>query len=91
MPAVRLKLLLDALQVMLGIWGNSDSNNIKHWQPVVAADWPPSADLQWDEASSSCRNIARGLQVGPIRPTLATHKCGCTCMPWAVRLCLVKQ
>lgn len=89
MPAVRLKLLFDALQVMLGIWGNSDSNNIKHWLPVVAADWPPSADLQWDEASSTCRNIARGLQVGLIGTP--THMCGCACMPWAVRLCLVKQ
>ena len=62
--AVRLKLLPDALQVMLGVWGNSDSNNIMHWLPMVAADWPPSADLQWDEASSTCRNIAKGLQVG---------------------------
>jgi hypothetical protein len=55
--------LLRWLQVMLGIWGNSDSNNIKHWLPLVAADWPPSTELQWDEASSTCRNIVRGLKV----------------------------
>lgn len=51
------------LQVVLGIWGNSDSNNIKHWLPLVATAWPPSTDLQWDEATSTCRNVAKGLQV----------------------------
>jgi hypothetical protein len=52
------------LQVLLGMWGNSDSNNVKHWLPLMtAADWPPSADLQWDEASSTCRNLATGLKL----------------------------
>lgn len=50
-------------QVLLGMWGNSDPNNIKHWLPLVTTDWPPSADLQWDEATTTCRNMATGLNV----------------------------
>jgi hypothetical protein len=54
---------IGTVQVLLGIWGNSDSNNIKHWLPLVATGWAPSTDLQWDEATSTCRHVAKGLQV----------------------------
>jgi hypothetical protein len=50
-------------QVLLGIWGNSDPNNIKHWLPLVTTEWPPTTDLQWDEPTSTCSNIPKGLQV----------------------------
>ncbi len=50
-------------QVMLGIWGNSDPNNIKHWLPLVTTEWAPTTDLQWDEPTTTCRNVAKGLQV----------------------------
>lgn len=53
-----------ALQVLLGIWGNSDPNNIQHWLPLVTTEWPPTTDLQWDEPTSTCHNVAQGLQVG---------------------------
>jgi hypothetical protein len=51
------------LQVLLGMWGNADPHNINHWLPLATSGWPPSADLQWDEAKGTCRNIAKGLQV----------------------------
>lgn len=51
------------VQVLLGIWGNADPNNIKHWLPLVAPEWPPSTDLQWDEATSTCRNVPTGLKL----------------------------
>jgi hypothetical protein len=45
------------------MWGNADPHNINHWLPLATSGWPPSADLQWDEARGTCRNIAKGLQV----------------------------
>lgn len=45
------------------MWGNADPHNINHWLPLATSGWPPSADLQWDEAKGTCRNIAKGLQV----------------------------
>lgn len=46
----------------MGIWGNADPNNVKHWVPLATTGWPPSTDLQWDEGTATCRNIATGLE-----------------------------
>jgi hypothetical protein len=51
------------MQVLLGMWGNAEPANIHQWLPLTTTDWPPTADLAWDEATATCHNVASGLQV----------------------------
>jgi hypothetical protein len=54
---------LTSQQLLLGVWGNSDPANIAAWLPLAASGWPPATDAVWDEAASTCHNMATGLQV----------------------------
>lgn len=46
---------------MLGIWGNSDPTTINQWLTLKSSNWPPTADLHWNEATSTCNNIVTGF------------------------------
>jgi tectonic-1/3 len=51
------------LQVVLGIWGNSDSTRVSQWVPVQSSGWPPGTDLDWDEATATCSNVITGFDI----------------------------
>eukprot|EP00878_Enallax_costatus_P044555 GHUV01053224.1.p1 GENE.GHUV01053224.1~~GHUV01053224.1.p1 ORF type:complete len:376 (+),score=106.66 GHUV01053224.1:240-1367(+) len=52
---------LTSEQVMLGTWGNSDPTNINQWVTLKSSNWPPTADLEWVEATGTCNNLVTGF------------------------------